>query len=288
MGSEHSLPKLRRTLIEPAGSFPAVHIGSPARHPERVLQFGEGNFLRAFVDWQFQELIDAGKFNGSIVVVQPLPKGMVGMVNAQDGLYTVVQRGIQDGAVVERPHLITAISRGIDPYTHYAEYLQCAANPEMRYIISNTTESGIEYVKCERPKEICPASYPAKVTSFLFERFTVFGGDVSKGMIIIPCELIEQNGDTLKKCVLQHAVDWGCDNCIRLARRRNDLLQYTGGPHRPRLPEGGSGGTVRSVRLSGRSDRGVRGVPQMGHPGECRSTEGTAVRNRRAQRRLDG
>lgn len=210
MGSEQSLPKLHRTLIEPTGKFPAVRIGSPARHPERVLQFGEGNFLRAFVDWQFQELIDAGKFNGSIVVVQPLPKGMVGMVNAQEGLYTVVQRGIEDGAVVERPHLITAISRGIDPYTHYAEYLQCAANPEMRYIISNTTESGIEYVKCERPKEICPASYPAKVTSFLFERFTVFGGDVSKGMIIIPCELIEQNGDHLKKCVLQHAVDWGC------------------------------------------------------------------------------
>lgn len=204
-----TLTPLRRSSITSDSAFPAVTVGSRTPGPERVLQFGEGNFLRAFVDWQFQELIDAGKFSGSIVVVQPLPKGMVNMLNAQEGLYTVVQRGIVDGAVVERPHLVTAITRGIDPYTDYAGYLQCAANPAMRFIISNTTESGIEYVKSDRPTITCPATYPAKVAAFLFERFTVFTGDVSKGMVIIPCELIEANGDNLKKCVLQHAVDWG-------------------------------------------------------------------------------
>ncbi|MFZ4622273.1 MAG: tagaturonate reductase, partial [Bacteroidota bacterium] len=181
---------------------------------EKVLQFGEGNFLRAFVDWQFSELIAAGKFNGSIVVVQPLEQGMVKMLNDQEGLYTVVQRGYDNGALVEKNDLITAISRGIDPYTEYGEYLKCAANPDLRYVISNTTESGIEYVKQDLPTTSCPASYPAKVAILLFERFKAFNGDPSKGMILIPCELIEQNGDALKKAVLQHAVDWNCGDAF--------------------------------------------------------------------------
>jgi tagaturonate reductase len=208
------MEQLNRKLLGSGTTFPNVRIGSLNVMPEKVLQFGEGNFLRAFVDWQFNELITAGKFNGSIVVVQPLEQGMVKMLDDQDGLYTVVQRGYDNGALVEKNDLITAISRGINPYTDYAEYLKCASNPDLRYVISNTTESGIEYVKQAFPKEACPASYPAKVAILLFERFNAFKGDPAKGLILIPCELIEQNGDALMKAVLQHAVDWNCGDAF--------------------------------------------------------------------------
>lgn len=204
------MEQLNRKILSQTSFFPNVRIGSLKTMPEKVLQFGEGNFLRAFVDWQFNELIAAGKFNGSIVVVQPLENGMVKMLSDQEGLYTVVQRGYDHGELIKKNDVVTAISRGINPYTEYHEYLKCASNPDLRYIISNTTESGIEYVKQPLPADSCPASYPAKVAILLFERFKAFNGDPSKGMILIPCELIEQNGDALKKAVLQHASDWNC------------------------------------------------------------------------------
>ncbi|MFA6540947.1 MAG: tagaturonate reductase [Bacteroidota bacterium] len=191
-------------------NFPAVKIGSLAAMPEKVLQFGEGNFLRAFVDWQFNELINAGLFTGSIVVIQPLASGMVRQLNEQDGLYTVVQRGYREGKLIERMDVVTAISRGINPYEQYDEFLDCARNPDLRFIISNTTEAGIEYVRTERPSS-CPHSYPAKVAVLLYERYKKFKGDPAKGLIIIPCELIEANGDHLKQYVLQHAADWHCE-----------------------------------------------------------------------------
>jgi tagaturonate reductase len=208
------MERLCRSIINNVRAFPNVTIGSASDRPERVLQFGEGNFLRAFVDWQFNELITAGLFNGSIVVVQPLPNGMVNMLNEQEGLYTVVQRGYENGTLVEKMDVITAIRRGIDPYTAYNDFLACAANPDLRYVISNTTESGIEYVAQPMPSGTCPASYPAKVAILLYERFKKFSGDPSKGMILIPCELIEQNGDALKKAVLQHAADWHCGDAF--------------------------------------------------------------------------
>lgn len=205
------MEQLKRTTLIDKKKFQSVTIGSLEKMPERVLQFGEGNFLRAFVDWQFNELISAQLFNGSIVVVQPLAQGMVKQLNEQEGFYTVVQRGYDNGKLIEKMDVITAISRGINPYSDYSEYLKCASNPDLRYIISNTTESGIEYVKQDKPTTSCPASYPAKVAILLYERFKIFNGDPSKGMILIPCELIEQNGDELKRCVLQHAVDWKCE-----------------------------------------------------------------------------
>lgn len=204
------MEQLRRNVIENIRSFPNATVGTLKPMPERVLQFGEGNFLRAFVDWQFNELRNTGKFNGSIVVVQPLENGMVDMLNGQDGLYTVVQRGYENGKLVEKTDVVTAVSRGINPYTHYQDFIACASNPDLRYVISNTTESGIEYVHQPMPVDACPASYPAKVTILLFERFKKFKGDAVKGLILIPCELIEQNGDALKKAVLHHAQDWNC------------------------------------------------------------------------------
>ncbi|HLP17393.1 MAG TPA: tagaturonate reductase, partial [Bacteroidota bacterium] len=191
-----------------------ITIGSLEAAPERIIQFGEGNFLRAFVDWQFNELSRRGLFSGSIVLVQPLKEGMINEINEQDGLYTLLQRGIQHGAQVERTDIITSVKRGINPYENWSEYLACARNPEMRFMISNTTEAGISYVETKQPTTECPQSFPAKVTAFLLERFTAFAGDPDKGMIIIPCELIKQNGDHLKSCILKHAADWKCDRAF--------------------------------------------------------------------------
>ena len=180
--------------------------------PEKVIQFGEGNFLRAFVDWHFNELNKKELFNGKIVVVQPMKEGMINLLNEQDGLYTLLQRGIKNGKQIEKTEIITAISRGINPYTDWNEYLKCAENPELRFIVSNTTEAGISYSEAPMPVNECPVSFPAKVTALLYERFKYFKGAHEKGMIIIPCELIENNGATLKSCVTQHAQDWKLGN----------------------------------------------------------------------------
>ncbi|NUN70721.1 MAG: tagaturonate reductase [Bacteroidetes bacterium] len=227
METDTSLPKLRRSLLREPEKFPAVRIGTTAAMPERVLQFGEGNFLRAFVDWQFNELINAGKFNGSIVVVQPLENGMVDKLTEQDGLYTVVQRGFDNGTLVERKDVVTAIRRCINPYRDYHDYIACASNPDLRYVISNTTESGIEYVPQPKPSDRCPSSYPAKLAILLFERFTKFSGDPAKGMIVIPCELIERNGDMLKEAVLRHGEDWGCGGAFRQWIEQNNTFCNT-------------------------------------------------------------
>lgn len=191
-----------------AGSLKHVAVGPLDEYPERAIQFGEGNFLRAFVDWHLHELNKRGVFRGRVVVVQPLPKGRVDALNEQDGLYTLVLRGVQDGKIIDRREVITAVSRGINPYTHWDEFLQCARNPDLRFCFSNTTEAGIAYAETEFPKGACPTSFPAKVAAFLYERFTFFKGDPTRGLLLLPCELIEANGQALREIVLRHAVEW--------------------------------------------------------------------------------
>lgn len=185
-----------------------ISVGPLNDMPEKVIQFGEGNFLRAFVDWHFNELNKKGLFNGKIVIVQPLKEGMVNILNEQNGLYTLLLRGLQNGKEIEKTEIITSVSRGINPYSEWNEYLKCARNPDLRYIVSNTTEAGIVYVKTDKPETQCPESFPAKVTSLLYERYKHFSGDRGKGMMIIPCELIENNGSVLKECILKHSEDW--------------------------------------------------------------------------------
>ena len=177
-------------------------------YPEKVLQFGEGNFLRAFVDWMFHELNKAGKFNGSIVAVQPIDKGMVQMLNDQEGLYTLYLRGLKNGKAESTHETIDIISRGIDPYSDLATYLLTAENPEMRFVISNTTEAGIAYNENDKPTDLPPASFPGKLAVWLNHRYRTFNGDASKGVHIIPCELIEKNADNLKRIILQLAAKW--------------------------------------------------------------------------------
>lgn len=177
-------------------------------YPEKVIQFGEGNFLRAFVDWQIDKMNDEAGFNGSVVVVQPLENGLVDMLNEQDGLYTLYLQGFQNGKAVKTHKVMNSISRGINPYRDYNEYLKLAENPEMRFIVSNTTEAGIAFDENDKLNEGCQKSFPGKLTALLFERFKVFNGANDKGLIIIPCELIDRNGEKLKEIVLKYAEIW--------------------------------------------------------------------------------
>jgi tagaturonate reductase len=166
-----------------------------------------------------------GLFGGSVVVVQPIERGLVDVLNEQDGLYTLILRGLQGGQVVERRELITAISRGIDPYRDWGAFLSAAAQPDLRFAISNTTEAGIAYVEEPRPIENCPASFPAKVAAFLAKRFEHLEGDPSKGLVFLPCELIDRNGEQLRSCVLRHAAAWGLDpGFVRWVERHNRFL----------------------------------------------------------------
>lgn len=201
--------QLNKKLVESEKDlFSKINVGSLIDFPERVVQFGEGNFLRGFVDSHFNELNKQNLFKGKIVVVQPLNNGLVNLLNEQDGIYTLLLRGIHKGKQIENTEIITSISRGINPYLNWKGFLDCAANPEMRFIVSNTTEAGISYSEIPFPDFECPVSFPAKITAFLYERYKKFNGAKDKGMLIIPCELIEDNGDTLRKYILQHSTDW--------------------------------------------------------------------------------
>ena len=183
--------------------------------PEKVIQFGEGSFLRAFVDWMINRLNGKGLFHGSVVVVQPIEQGMADALNEQDGLYTLYLRGLKDGSRAESREVVTSISRAINPYREYSAFLECAQNPDLRYMVSNTTEAGIAYLPEDQPKDQCPKSFPAKAAAFLYERYRHFSGDPAKGMRILPCEPINDNGTELKKVILQHCRDWELEDGFR-------------------------------------------------------------------------
>lgn len=171
---------------------------------ETVMQFGEGGFLRGFVDYFFHKLNEKGLYDGKIVVVQPIEKGMCQMLADQDCKYNLFLRGLQDGEVVNEHTCVTSISRALNPYTQYEDYIALAENPDLRVIVSNTTEAGIEYLGTENLSDMPPKSYPAKLTQFLYKRFQTG----LKGFIILPCELIDNNGTNLKECVDKYADLW--------------------------------------------------------------------------------
>ena len=178
------------------------------KYPERIIQFGEGNFLRAFVDWIIYNMNQKAGFNSSVVIVQPLENGMVNMLNEQDGLYHVNLQGLQNGKEVDSIQLIDVVSRGLNPYAQYDEFLKLAEIPEMRFVISNTTEAGIAFDPSCKLEDAPAKSYPGKLTQLLFHHFNVFNGAMDKGLIIFPCELIFDNGKVLKKCIDQYIELW--------------------------------------------------------------------------------
>ena len=179
-----------------------------AIRPEKVIQFGEGNFLRAFVDWIIYNMNDKTDFNGSVVVVQPIEKGMIDMLNAQDCLYHVNLQGLDNGEPVNSLTKIDVISRALNAYTQTDEFMQLAEQPEMRFVISNTTEAGIAFDPGCKLSDKPASSYPGKLTQLLYHRFCHFQGDMSKGLIVFPCELIFLNGHKLKECILQYIDLW--------------------------------------------------------------------------------
>jgi len=166
--------------------------------PERVLQFGEGNFLRAFVDWMLQRMNDAGVFGGRAVVVQPIPTGAAERLTAQDGHYTVILRGLVEGRIEESRELVSVISRAVDPHRDFDAFLACAAERALRFVVSNTTEAGIRRDPGDRPDARPAPSFPGKLTQLLLARFRAWGGDPATGLVMLPCELIEDNGAALR------------------------------------------------------------------------------------------
>ena len=185
------------------------------KYPDKVIQFGEGNFLRAFVDWIIWNMDKKTDFNGGVVVVQPIEKGMVDMLNAQDGLYHLNLQGIDKGRSVDSIDLIDVINRGINPYREFDEYMKLAENPDIRFVISNTTEAGIAFDPSCRLEDRPASSYPGKLTQLLYHRYVYFNGDLSKGLVIFPCELIFLNGKELKKCISSYIDLWNLGDGFR-------------------------------------------------------------------------
>lgn len=181
--------------------------------PERVIQFGEGNFMRAFVDYFIDRMNEEAGFNSKVVLVQPRAHhsdafGLKNAFHEQDGLYTLYLRGSEDGRKVNRKRIISCVSRCLNSHTDFDEVLKCAENPELRFISCNTTEAGITYDASCRFTDRPASSYPGKLTQFLYKRFQIFGNEPGKGFIILPCELIDDNGKELKKCVKKYAGQW--------------------------------------------------------------------------------
>ena len=186
---------------------------SPAdKYPTRIIQFGEGNFLRAFVDWIVWNTNKKTGFDAGVIVVQPIDKGMVDVLNGQDGLYHVNLQGIDKGEAVDSIQMIDVINGGLNPYTHFDDFLALAEDPDIRFVISNTTEAGIAFDPSCRLEDRPASSYPGKLTQLLYHRYRHFNGDMSKGFIILPCELIFLNGRELKKCVGQYIDLWQLDS----------------------------------------------------------------------------
>ncbi|WMY73815.1 tagaturonate reductase [Buttiauxella selenatireducens] len=180
-----------------------------ASYPTKVIQFGEGNFLRAFVDWQLDILNENTDLQAGVTLVRPINTDFPPSLNIQDGLYTTVVRGLNEqGEAVSDARLIRSVNNEINPYQDFAGYLALAHNPDIRFIFSNTTEAGISYHAGDSINDAPPVSFPAKLTRLLLERFNHFNGAPDKGWVIIPCELIDYNGDALKTFIQRYAQEW--------------------------------------------------------------------------------
>ncbi|MBX2966314.1 MAG: tagaturonate reductase [Cyclobacteriaceae bacterium] len=189
--------------------------GITQQHPVKILQFGEGNFLRAFVDWMVDVMNEHAGFNGSVQIIQPLAGGMGSLINEQDGLYHVILNGIRNGKSFSETRLITCVTGVVNPYEDFRGFLKTAENPDLKFVISNTTEAGIAFDENDKSVEVLPRSFPGKLTLLLHHRFQFFNGDPQKALTLIPCELIDKNGTELKKVILQYIQLWNLPGDFR-------------------------------------------------------------------------
>ncbi|MCW3785299.1 tagaturonate reductase [Plebeiibacterium sediminum] len=174
-------------------------------YPVKILQFGEGNFLRAFVDWMIQQANNKIDYNAGVVIVQPLANGLVEMLKKQDCMYHVSLQGIKDGKPVEETELIECVMDAVNPYAEYAKYEEYFLSEDLEIVISNTTEAGISRIDDEDINALPPKSYPGKMTALLYKRYKKYAGAADKGLSVICCELIDKNADILKEIVLELA-----------------------------------------------------------------------------------
>ena len=175
--------------------------------PEKVMQFGEGNFLRAFVDDFIDIANEKAGFNGKVVLVQPIAQGLTDLINQQQGLYTLYLRGSENGRKVDDKRVISCVSRCVNPYGDWDKVLELARSRDLEIIVSNTTEAGIVHENESRFEQEPPISFPAKLTRVLYERYRAG----MPGVVVLSCELIDNNGKELLKCVNQYASDWQLD-----------------------------------------------------------------------------
>jgi len=179
--------------------------------PIKVLQFGEGNFLRAFVDYMIDIANEKGVFDGDVAIVKPIEFGSLDRFRQQDCQYTVQLRGIVDGEAKRINRVVTSVADAVDAYGEYERYAAYAKLDTLRFVVSNTTEAGITYDESDRFELCPPKSFPGKLCKFLYERYQAFQGDVSKGLVMLPVELIDDNGIHLKECVLKQVKNWGLE-----------------------------------------------------------------------------
>ncbi|TQK11601.1 tagaturonate reductase [Herbaspirillum sp. SJZ107] len=185
---------------------------APFALPIKILQFGQGNFMRGFFDWQIDLLNERTGLDAGVVVVRPRGGSAAPLLDTQDGLFTVLVRGLNEaGEPVKAYRTVECVQREIDPGTAYADYLALASNPDLRFVVSNTTEAGIAVNQTDRIDDAPPATFPAKLTQLLFRRYQAFEGARDKGLVLLPCELIDRNGPALKAAVLHFAALWSLE-----------------------------------------------------------------------------
>lgn len=199
----------------------------PQQRPVKVLQFGEGNFLRAFADWMIDILNEKTNFNGAVRIVQPLPNGMCPVLNEQDGLYHVVLTGIRDGKPLRETRLITCVESGVNPYADTDAFFDSALNPDLEFIISNTTEAGIAFDANDRDPSKLATSFPGKLTQLLYRRYQHFNGSPDKGLILLPCELIEKNGENLRETIVRYIGHWNLPGAFAKWVMENNIFCNT-------------------------------------------------------------
>ncbi|MDB4293647.1 tagaturonate reductase [Maribacter sp.] len=192
-----------------------IHMDLPNTLPLKVMQFGGGNFLRAFIDWMVQVLNEQTNFNGGVVIIKPTAGGDYKALKTQDGLFTVILDGVKNGALVAEKKIVACVSEVVNPYSEWEAYLALANNPGIRFITSNTTEAGIRFNPNDAFEDKPPKEFPAKLTIWLYRRFQNFNGDSTKGCILLPLELIEDNGLVLKEVIIKYSEHWQLGNAFR-------------------------------------------------------------------------
>jgi tagaturonate reductase len=187
----------------------------PQTHPVKVLQFGKGNFLRAFADWMIDIANETQNFNGAVQIVQVNAQATDERFSDQEGLYHVVLNGVRQGKPVSETRLITCVAGVINPFEDYRAYLRTGENADLAFIISNTTEAGIEFRESDKSSDELSETFPGKLTALLYQRYRFFEGDKKKGLTILPCELIEKNGERLRDKVFEYIGHWNLGDDFR-------------------------------------------------------------------------